>query len=185
MRSVVFVLAGVGIGLVSGCGPTYSGAVARTAACPGSVHQLGRTAVVVACPPVERVAAELQESLRRDAHVEVIDSGPILAALKDEKPEAVSDITLVEAARKIGADTVMLVSVAEWKWGFGILPPTPASGTVRYEIRVLDVRTGRMLLVMNRSCACAAGSVQEFVEKTPSLISQDMTQISAASRPAA
>ncbi len=185
MRSTVSTLVLIGMSLISGCGPMYSGAVKRTAVCPSSADQLGRTAVIVANPPGDRVTAELRENLSRDAHINVIDSAALLASLKAEPPEAVSDVTLVEAARKTNADTVMLISLAECKWGFGVLPPTAASGTVRYQIRVLDVRTGHMLLVMNRTCECATVSLQDFLNKAPKLISQDITQVSASTRPAA
>jgi hypothetical protein len=185
MRTTVSILVIVGMSLVAGCGATYSGTVKRTAVWPSSAQQLGRTAVLVTNPPSDRVATELRENLSRDAHIQVVDSSPILTSLKAEAPEAVSDVTLVEAARKANAETVMLVSLAECKWGFGVLPPTAASGTIRYQIRVLDVQTGRMLLVMNRTCECATVTLQDFLNKTPKLISQDITQISASTRPAA
>ena len=186
MRSAACTLVIAGLSLVAGCSPTFRGAAKRTEAWPASSELLGPTAVLVANPPSDRVAGELQEHLKRDAHISVIDSGPILAGLKaGETLEAVSDVTLLEAARKTNARTIMLVSLSECTWGFGVLPPAAASGTMRYQIRVLDVRTGHMLLLMNRTCECATFTLQDFLDKTPRLISQDITRISTSTRPAA
>lgn len=170
----------------TGCGPTYRGAAKRTEAWPASSELLGRTAVLVVNPPSARVAGELQEQLKRDAHITVIDNASILAGLQEgETLEALSDVTLLEAARKADARTVMLVSLSECTWGFGVLLPSAASGTMRYQIRVLDVPSGGMLLMMNRTCHCPTLTLQEFLEKAPKLISQDITQVSTATRPAA
>jgi hypothetical protein len=185
MRQIISTTGLAALSLIAGCS-TYSGAVQRASNWPSATSNLGRTAILVTRPPFQNMPKELRQNLEREARVTVIDSQPVLDGLKaDETPDAVSDVTLIEAARKTNADTVMLVSVNECKWGFGVLPPSIWYGTLRYQLRVLDVQTGRMLLVANRACTVPGMSLQEFCRKTPEFVSRDITQITATTKPAA
>jgi hypothetical protein len=145
--------------LFAGCTTTY-GRTYIGGEWPTARLHLGRLAVL---PPrvgpgteeaAETRAAEAQTvaeaSLRGQPGVEIVDAAPLIAALDNPSLETpLSDHELVVAARKVGIDTICLLTLAEYGGCFGMLfiPPLWKSETsVSYGLRLVDARSGKLLL---------------------------------------
>ena len=92
---------------------------------------------------------------------EVVDAGPVVAALGGREWRDASDMELAAAARASGVDSVALVEVATLVGRLYIsLPPTWSVGTsFAYQARLLDARSGSLVLsaLRGRDVAVAFG----------------------------
>jgi hypothetical protein len=122
-------------------------------------HSLGKVAILPPRLHLEESAAEVQAQLEAVLGVqpgaELADAAPLLATLGDPTLDApISDLEAILAARELGVDSVCLLTVAEYGGYFQVvlIPPFWRSETtVAYGLRILDARSGKLLLEAVRS----------------------------------
>lgn len=119
---------------------------------------LGKTVVLTWCgfEATDKAGAEKAARLRGLIEArfvglpgtEVVDAGPVVAALGGREWRDASDMELAAAARASGVDSVALVEVATLVGRLYIsLPPTWSVGTsFAYQARLLDARSGSLVL---------------------------------------
>ncbi|WP_148208427.1 hypothetical protein [Solidesulfovibrio magneticus] len=92
---------------------------------------------------------------------EVVDAGPLVAALGSRDWRAASDTELVAAARTVGVHSVALVEVATLvgRLHISLTPAWSVETSFAYQARLLDARSGSLVLsaLRGRDVAVAFG----------------------------
>lgn len=154
--------------LAGGCARTTT--TSLVAGSPAG-RSLGKTVVLIWCgfEAADKAGPEKAARLRglvqaRFAGLpgtEVVDAGPLVAALDGRDWRDASDTELAAAARTAGVDSVALVEVATLAGRLHIaLPPAWSVETaIAYQTRLLDARSGSLVLsaLRGRDVAVAFG----------------------------
>lgn len=146
LAPVILVLA------ITGCTPTR-GQTFTSVEWVGTSKHLGKVMIVSprirASRDIEQVTGKIEKSLAAALHAlpetRVVESQALSEALgHPTTSRPLSDYELVMAARGLDVDTVCLLTIGEY---FAVgLPPWSSETVVLYEMRLIDVRSGKLLL---------------------------------------
>jgi hypothetical protein len=150
---------------------------------PAAREHLGRTVLLVSEKPYvpDEYTERVRTALKEVPGLELVDAAPILKELEEEQlARPTSDVPLIEAAKRHDVDTVCALWVDKLSYcvGVGILPPSfKAEGTLAYELRLLDARTGRLLIHTQRTCKVYGKTFHEFMTDGPDTLAGDLVVV--------
>lgn len=148
--------------LAAGC-TQHHGKVYTSGTWPKARETLGRVAVLsvrgneIDSPEkCSKITKLIETALCRLPNTQIVATDSLESELDITDASApVSDYDLVMAARKLGIDTVCFLKVAHYNYtfmfGFAlIIPVWDSSVYLNYDMRIIDVPTGRLLLETTR-----------------------------------
>ncbi len=173
----------VGSALSFGC-TQPSGKIHLADAWPGARGHLGKAVLLVSNDPYvpDKYTEKVRAALGEMPGLELADAAPVLGDLEAKRlTRPMSDIMLIDAARRHGIDTICALWVDELSYiaGIGIIPPLvpKAVGTISYELRLLDTHTGNLLIHTQRTCKVYGKTFHEFMTDGPDTLAGDLTVV--------
>jgi hypothetical protein len=132
-----------------------------------------------------KIRAAVHEALsKHPGAARVIDGTSVVAGNGERRGGPVSEAEAVEAARKVNAKTVCLVTVGQFggRYLATALPPGwDARTTVQYALRILDVQSGELLLDSVRE-RTTGGYLAIMSATYPADLTADMTGVLTETR---
>ena len=173
--------------LISGCGNYVHGPVSVQGNWP-ELREKNRRIVIL---PVrwaneEEFTPKVRTELDRAVNAafeqvkshERVDANPLLEALgQPDATTPISDLAIVEAARKLGIDEVVFVSVHEYvaRLEVGIFPPwVNTVSNISYDLRLLDVPSGNLLVQSAREGWYHDVSLAKLCDDLPKNLTGDL-----------
>ena len=154
---------------------------------PDARSKLGRVGIVYHLlwegeAGIREITDATRSAFGKLPHTEIVDSDVLAGELNNtDLGTRLSDYDLVFAARKLNIDTVCALTmnsyITEAMLGWQLVPPVPVweqSNRLAYDLRVLDVASGKLLVKAHRNRTTPGISLYRLHETLPAELAEDL-----------
>ncbi len=139
---------------LTGCGlgkmRSYSGSAVPSPEWPAAKDRLGPTVLLVTTSPGPELGAAVGKRLAEHPGTQMVTTRPA--------PCITDDAQIIRTAGEAQARTAVVLCLAEWGYVAGLDP----YGRARYELRALDIPSGKELFRADLTCRAYGRTQEEF-----------------------